>query len=543
MNLNKLILAGLLSSLSACGGGSSDDTTNTKDPDPVAETGVFLDGPIANIGYETETIKNGVTDAQGKYNYLPGEHVTFFIGDLKFPAVTATGVVTPLDLVGTTDTANPTVVNMIRLLQTLDKDGIPDIIEITEKAKTEATQVNFSLSVAEFEASTVVTDLISNAGQDTTVTQLINADEAVQNFKNGLDAAVSIDLTKITVSSVITYDKCPLTPGGWKYSFTNTAITFTGSDTWDTNAGCTLAAEETFPVPVADLTGDSDLPFNCAAYPVCVSADLNKTLSGTDGDGRAFNSTYSYDPAKKQLTYVKEVEGDIYTEVISLHTANDATSVLGAWVLSSGIVHDVLVFLDKGRYIVAHSDNTAFDADLGMTIPASAEYGTYTWDTTTGVFTSTMLGQSDGEGGLSNTQGSVTLEVDGKSLIFTDSVDGDIPFKKVASASSIVGAWTLGVSNTDYDVVVFLDDSRYIVAHTNNTGPDAVLGIIVPVSAEYGNYTWDPVSEAFTTTVLGESDGQSGFSDSQGSTTAQVDTKNLIFTDSVDGATTLTRIE
>ena len=541
MKLNHLIGGSLILCLAGCGGG--DNGGGDIAPPPQPQTGVFIDGPIANIGYETESIKNGVTDAQGKYTYLPGETVTFFIGELKFPPVTATGVVTPLDLAGTTDIANPTVVNIIRLLQTLDKDGNPDTIEITEQAKSVATPVDFSLNVADFESSAAVTDLISNAGQDTTVMQLINADEAVQNFENGLNEAVSIDLTKITTNSVITYDKCPLTPGGWTYSFSPSAITLTGSDTWDTNANCTLGAEETFSVPVADLTSNSDLPFYCAAYPICVSADLNKTLSGTDGNGRAFTSTYSYDPAKKQLTYVKAVAGDTFTEVISIHDANDAASIVGAWVAvdDNGTGYSVVVFLDKSRYIVAHTNNPDPDNDLGLTVPVSAEYGTYTWDPASGTLTTIALGQSDGINGFSDIPTS-NVNIYGNNLTLT--VEGKtFPLTKISSASSVIGAWILGASNTDYNVLVFLDDSRYIIAHTNNTEPDPVLQITVPVSAEYGTYTWDPIGETFTATALGQSDGQGGLSNPTGNSTVQVDTKNLIMTDSVDGATSLTRVE
>lgn len=524
--------------LQACGGGGGGDSGGgTPPPAPTPETGVFLDGPIANIGYRTETIE-GVTDADGKYRYLPGEHVTFFIGALEFPPVTATGVVTPLELAGTTDTSDPAVVNMIRLLQTLDKDGNPDRIEITDTAKAVATPVDFSQSVVDFEASTAVKALISAAGQDAPVTDLISEADAIANFEASLDAAVSIDLTKITASSVITYSACLSTPGGWEYTFTNDTITLTGSDTWDTVAGCTLGAAETIPVPVADLTSDFDLPFNCAAYPVCVSADLNKTLTGIDGDGRAFTSTYNYDPAKKILTYVKSVEGDTFTEVISLHATSDVSPIIGAWLVSDEYT-SVVVFLDKGRYIIAHTDNPDPDPDLGRTIPVSAEYGTYTWDAVSGELTTIVLGQSDGINGFSDIPSS-NVTITGGDLILT--AGGKTYYaSKIDSANTMIGAWEIGDSDTDYHVLVF-DGANYIVAHTNNTEPDADLGITVPVSAEYGTYTWDSLSESFMATMLGQSDGQGGLSDPGGTLKLEVDTSNMILTDSVSGAVIATRV-
>ena len=120
MNKN-YILSSLPLLLLAC----SDNDGNSPTPPATAKTGVFLDSPVINIGYETET-QNGSTNSQGEYNYLTGETVTFFIGDLKLPTAPATGTVTPLELAGTQDTSNATVINIIRLLQTLDKDGNPD---------------------------------------------------------------------------------------------------------------------------------------------------------------------------------------------------------------------------------------------------------------------------------------------------------------------------------------------------------------------------------------------------------------------------------
>jgi hypothetical protein len=167
------------------GGGGGGSTSSAK------STGVFLDSPVINIGYRTETLE-GVTNSLGEYEYLPGETVTFFIGDLIFPAVTATGTVTPLDLAGTQDTANSKVMNMIRLLQTLDQDGDPSNgITISDQAKASATQVDFELSTTIFAASPAVMNLIENAGLVTPVTKLVSAADALAHFKQELiDAGI-----------------------------------------------------------------------------------------------------------------------------------------------------------------------------------------------------------------------------------------------------------------------------------------------------------------------------------------------------------------
>jgi hypothetical protein len=185
MNSNKFLLsAWILLVLTACIDLESDDDEGPSEP--FINTGVFLDSPVINIGYRTETLE-GVTNAQGEYEYLAGETVTFFIGDLELPAQTAKGVVTPLDLAATTDVNDAEVVNIIRLLQTLDKDGNPDNgLTITDAAKSSAVQVDFTLPTDQFASSAAVTNLITGAQLDTPVTELISIANAITHFESQL---------------------------------------------------------------------------------------------------------------------------------------------------------------------------------------------------------------------------------------------------------------------------------------------------------------------------------------------------------------------
>lgn len=226
-NFHKFSVATIVLLLFGCGGGggSSSDGSSTSS---AKSTGVFLDGPVINIGYRTETLE-GVTNSLGEYKYLPGETVTFFIGALEFPAVTATGRITPLDVAGTQDTANSKVMNIIRLLQTLDQDGDPSNgITITDQAKSSATQVDFELSVANFAASSVVKNLILNAGLVAPVTELVSAADALAHFKEVL---VDLGVLPVPVAfKYLLYDDFS-DPGG--------NIDFT---LWGTQAGATAAS-------------------------------------------------------------------------------------------------------------------------------------------------------------------------------------------------------------------------------------------------------------------------------------------------------------
>jgi hypothetical protein len=177
-----------------CGGGgglqSHDSPSNTpNDPDgqsedPVLETGVFVDSPVANIGYRTAT-QEGVTDAEGKFNYVAGETVVFFIGDLEFPAVAAAGVVTPLDIADSEDLDDPVVINIARLLQSIDADGdASNGIQIPAAAAAAAATVDFSLPVEDFAALPAVANLVANSGSVTT--SLVDADAAIDHLDGTL---------------------------------------------------------------------------------------------------------------------------------------------------------------------------------------------------------------------------------------------------------------------------------------------------------------------------------------------------------------------
>src|SRR5690606_24067988 len=110
-----LILATSLA-IAACGGGGGSSKKNDGPGkgggDATVQTGIFVDSPVAGIGYRTAT-QDGFTNELGEYNYLPGEKVTFFIGGLEFPEVTASGMVTPADIA-----ADPAVrTNILQILQ------------------------------------------------------------------------------------------------------------------------------------------------------------------------------------------------------------------------------------------------------------------------------------------------------------------------------------------------------------------------------------------------------------------------------------------
>jgi hypothetical protein len=169
--------------LTACGGSGSGGTGAGSNSQPVVLTGVFLDSLVSGINYSTAT-QSGRTNSSGEFSYIGGERATFSIGDIVLGSSEAASVITPIDLVdGANDATDPQVVNIVRLLMTLDNDGIPDNgIEITPAVHTAATGLSLLFGSTTFEADVqTLLDAAKGAG-----TQLVSVDSAQSHFNTSL---------------------------------------------------------------------------------------------------------------------------------------------------------------------------------------------------------------------------------------------------------------------------------------------------------------------------------------------------------------------
>src|SRR5690606_18600253 len=120
------------------GGGGADDNLST---------GVFVDSPVAGVNYSTDPGgHSGITNGKGEYRYEDGDSVTFSVGGIKFPTVEAKGKVTPLDMGGEgADLTSSVVLNVLRVLQTLDSDGDPENgISISEETRDALASVEIT---------------------------------------------------------------------------------------------------------------------------------------------------------------------------------------------------------------------------------------------------------------------------------------------------------------------------------------------------------------------------------------------------------------
>ncbi|MBN1381845.1 MAG: carboxylesterase family protein [Deltaproteobacteria bacterium] len=131
--------------------------------------GVFLDSVVQGLFYTTPTL-SGTTGPDGTFRYYPGEGVCFYVG---YPGGIFLGeapgqpVVTPVEVAGAADVTDQAVINIARLLQTLDADGdnnngiqITPAINAVVASKTR--NINFDQTTTAFGTDPEVTGLLAD---------------------------------------------------------------------------------------------------------------------------------------------------------------------------------------------------------------------------------------------------------------------------------------------------------------------------------------------------------------------------------------------
>jgi para-nitrobenzyl esterase len=113
-----------------------------------ADNGQFIDAPVQGLRYVSGAV-SGITGDHGEFQYEAGNTVRFFIGEIPLgEAVEGKAVITPLDLVpnGTIDT--PAVINIARLLQSLDSIPDDELITLPATLRAEAVRSNAAVSAS-----------------------------------------------------------------------------------------------------------------------------------------------------------------------------------------------------------------------------------------------------------------------------------------------------------------------------------------------------------------------------------------------------------
>lgn len=195
-----LSLTGSECAFVAWSGGSVSDDDEDEDNAGliiVIRDGAFVDAPVEGLRY-TSGVASGVTAADGGFHYESDSTVSFSIGDIVLgEAAHGAPVLTPFDLVPNGDIHTPAVINIVRLLLSLDATPGDTAITIPAAVQHEAVQSNAALSgVIEFLDFHDETAFVNAASQLVAVLTrnypftavLVDAETARKHLQNTLDS-------------------------------------------------------------------------------------------------------------------------------------------------------------------------------------------------------------------------------------------------------------------------------------------------------------------------------------------------------------------
>lgn len=142
------LLGGGQCSFFASSGGDSGDKQANAGLTVIVGDGTLVDAPVEGVHYESGSLA-GITGSNGEFQYEVGNTVRFSIGDIPLGMpVTGKSVITPLDLVAGGAADTPAVINIARLLQSLDSIPGDEVITIPPEVRAAAVRSNAALSSA-----------------------------------------------------------------------------------------------------------------------------------------------------------------------------------------------------------------------------------------------------------------------------------------------------------------------------------------------------------------------------------------------------------
>jgi hypothetical protein len=130
------------------GGHRTDSKDDPRSGLVVIVNGQLVDGPVEGVRFQSGSL-SGVTGPNGEFQFVEGGSVQFSIGDIALGSeVPAKALMTPLDLVPAGDMDTTAVINIARLLQSLDAVPGDDRITISASASNLARRSNAEVAAA-----------------------------------------------------------------------------------------------------------------------------------------------------------------------------------------------------------------------------------------------------------------------------------------------------------------------------------------------------------------------------------------------------------
>jgi hypothetical protein len=124
------------------GGSGSDDEEQRSNLIIIVRDGQLIDAPVEGVRFDSGAL-SGITGPNGEFRFEDGGDIRFSIGDIVLgETVPAKALMSPLDLVTNGTIKSPAVVNIARLLQSLDAIPGDNRISIPGTVRTGAVGSN-----------------------------------------------------------------------------------------------------------------------------------------------------------------------------------------------------------------------------------------------------------------------------------------------------------------------------------------------------------------------------------------------------------------
>lgn len=327
--------------LAGCGGGGSEPGAATTS----ASTGAYIDSPVGGLTYETAT-QSGVTDAQGRFQFKPGEQVHFRLYGQEVSMAPAQSVMTANDTGSAALNIDKTI-NLLRFLQTIDADNNPSNgITLPTVPNGFTLNINFNQDIFAFEGDAAVSSFLNTYASGRSLVSIANA---MSHFSSSLASAsndVILQLSGRTATGVTTTSNCTGLQAVLHYTFGSASVAATGESrfnyTVDPTTGvpgtCSVGQNlsdpsDTTPTDQVQFTvtyaTDPEGTLSCA--PNCTYSQFNRmTYIAADADNRQVVNLIWYPAGSNKIYMIKRVVGyndpskanfpkETFTEVLTLN--------------------------------------------------------------------------------------------------------------------------------------------------------------------------------------------------------------------------------
>jgi hypothetical protein len=372
--------------ISACGGGGGGGGGSSP-PAPVtgSQTGILTDAAVQGVSYRTSSGVTGVTDAQGRYNYNPGDTVAFTLGGLTLGNVTATGIISPIQLAAGDSNK---LSNLLVLLQSLDSDGNPNngIAIPTAAASAVPSLMNLSQTPSTF-ASGSNTALVSSMQAGGITRTVTTQASATAHFTQQ-------GLTLLSNNIIVMYDAesavmVRIMPNG-SYVM--------GQASQDDNCGAngqcgnTIIGTAGSERGTVTVTGFSTTGYQISAT-IAPGSD-NNLQSGLSHPVPCDSQGFLPNGEGFLINVAGLCTGEPVAEQLNKSPNNNAT-IVGVWALGTSTLANTqhFVFLPNGKYLMVDPignvdpGNPNYQSCGGPGV----EFGSYTWNAATGAVTITNV--------------------------------------------------------------------------------------------------------------------------------------------------------